>query len=149
LLDSVGLEQVLVVEMVEQDVEALLGICDVLLVLCWCPCLDSLQVCIEDLVNGTRCIRNMRSVTRSCCVLVPINTYDVLYITYDTLPLLAQPVATDLCQVENPALVVRLEGRLEEVLPAEALAVAPLVAVLPQPVAFVELATVHRETQRG
>ena len=41
-LDSIGLEQILVVKVVKQDVEALLGICNVLLVLCWCPRLDPL-----------------------------------------------------------------------------------------------------------
>jgi hypothetical protein len=65
LLDSVGLEEILVVEMIEQDVEALLSICDVLFVLCWCSGLDSLQVGVKDLVDGTRCVRNVRSVTRS------------------------------------------------------------------------------------
>lgn len=49
--------------MVEQDVEALLGVCNVLLVLCWSLGLHALQVCLENFINGTGCLRNVRSIT--------------------------------------------------------------------------------------
>ena len=58
-----------------------------------------------------------------------------------------QPLVIDQCQVENLALVVRLEGRPEEDLPVEAPAVDPLVEVLRLLVAFVALATVRMVTQ--
>jgi hypothetical protein len=44
---------------IEQDVKALLGISDVLLVLSRCLGLDPLKVCFEDLIDGTRSIRNV------------------------------------------------------------------------------------------
>ena len=56
----------------------------------------------------------------------------------------------DQYRVENLVLVVRLEDLQEEGLPAEVLAVAPLVvvAVLRQPVAFVAPAMVRKVSQR-
>jgi hypothetical protein len=59
LLDRVRLEQVLVVQVVEEDVESLLGVGNVLLVLRRCLGLYALQFCLQNLVDGTRCIRNV------------------------------------------------------------------------------------------
>ena len=66
LLDRVGLEKVLVVEMVEQDVEALLGVGNMLLVLRRSLRLHALHVGIEDLVDGTRCVGNVRPIAGGC-----------------------------------------------------------------------------------
>ena len=56
--------------MVEQDVESLLGIGNVLPVLCWGLGLDTLQVCFKDFVDGTGRVRNVRSITGSYNMLV-------------------------------------------------------------------------------
>jgi len=61
----------------------------------------------------------------------------------------AELLVIDRYRVENLVLVVRLEDLREEGLPAEVLAVAPLVvAVLRQPVAFVAPAMVRKVSQR-
>jgi hypothetical protein len=67
----------------------------------------------------------------------------------DTWLLPGEPLVIDQYRVENLVLVVRLEDLREEGLPAEVLAVAPLVvAVLRQPVAFVAPAMVRKVSQR-
>jgi hypothetical protein len=65
LLDSIRLEQVLVVEMVKEYVQALLRVGDVLFVLSWCLGFHALEVCVEDLVDGARCVGDVRSVAGS------------------------------------------------------------------------------------
>jgi hypothetical protein len=87
----------------EQDVESLLGIGNVLPVLCWSFGLDALQVCFKDLVDGTGRVRNVRSVTGSYNVLVyPVDLRKTLSSairvkTYDTWPRLAQGFVTEQC----------------------------------------------------
>jgi hypothetical protein len=65
-LDRVRLEQILVVEMVEQNVEALFGIDNVLLVVCWRFRLHTLHLNFEDLVQWTGNIGDVSAVTGGC-----------------------------------------------------------------------------------
>ena len=51
--------------MIKQDVESLLGIGDVLPILGGSLALDALELCIKNLIDGSGCIGDVRSVTRS------------------------------------------------------------------------------------
>jgi hypothetical protein len=56
LLNRVRLEEILVVQMVKQNVESLLSVGNVLPVLCGSLALDSLKLCIENLIDRSRSI---------------------------------------------------------------------------------------------
>ena len=155
LLNSIGLEQVLVVEMVEQDVQSLLGIGNVLPVLCWSLGLDTLQVGLKDLIDGTRRVGNVRPVTGSYCMLVYSGSLRrslctlLLVGTYGTWPQLAQSFVTERWWAAILAVAVRSGVHLKEDQLVGVLEADPLVAVQQLQAAFVEPGRVHMATQQG
>lgn len=65
LLDGIRLD-IIVVEMVEEDVQTLLGIDHMRLELFRCLRLHALHVCVQDVVNWLRACGDVRSITTSC-----------------------------------------------------------------------------------
>lgn len=61
-LDRVWSEQIFVIQVIEEDVQPLLSVCDVGLEIGWSPGLYALHVGIEDLVDGSRCLGDVRPI---------------------------------------------------------------------------------------
>lgn len=59
LLNGVRLEQILIIKVVKEYVQTLLGINNVRLILRWCLGLDTLEFCAKDFVDGTGAIWNV------------------------------------------------------------------------------------------
>lgn len=59
LFDCIRLEKVFIVEVVEQNVESLLGIYHMLFVLCWCFGFHSLHICIKHLIDPAGTVWNV------------------------------------------------------------------------------------------
>lgn len=107
-LDRVWLQQIFVIEMIKEDVEAFLGVGHMLLVLCGSFCLYALHIRIKDLVDGTGSMRDVRSVTRSFYTLARISWR--IQSTYDTWRHWREEhSATVKCQDESLASVVHPE----------------------------------------
>jgi hypothetical protein len=63
-LDSVRLQKILVVQVIEEDIQALLCVGDVLFVLSWGASFYALHICLEDLIDRTGCGWDMGAITR-------------------------------------------------------------------------------------
>lgn len=75
LLNSVWFQKILIVQVIKEDVQPFLSVGNMLLVGGWNLCLHTLQIGIEDLVDGPRCVGDVGSITGRmlsgnwCCTL--------------------------------------------------------------------------------
>lgn len=65
-LDCIGLEQILIVQVIKQNVQPFLRVCDMRLEVRWRFGFHALHVSVENFVDGTRRLWNVGPITSGC-----------------------------------------------------------------------------------